>query len=114
MSTTLPKRNQTIQVSGVWDDWTDFKKIIARYPLPNIQAEVVKWYDVGKYLANTLDLELWEWDEDDDDEEDYEPPIACNRCSNYHGKIYNGNLLICAIHPHGFDDETCPDYQSRE
>jgi hypothetical protein len=36
---------------------------------------------------------------------------ACIGCSNYHGRIYNGNLLICAMHPYGWDDENCPDWE---
>ena len=83
-------------------------------PLPEIKTELVKWGDVGNYLTKTLNLILWEWDDDDDDdedEEDYDPPVACNGCYNYHGKIYNGNLLVCAIHPNGSNNDTCPDYQ---
>ncbi|WP_414623882.1 hypothetical protein [Calothrix sp. CCY 0018] len=51
---------------------------------------------------------------DDDVEEDYEDedcvPVACEGCSNYHGQVYNGSLLVCAIHPHGSDSESCPDF----
>ncbi|NJO65951.1 MAG: hypothetical protein HC836_50135 [Richelia sp. RM2_1_2] len=52
---------------------------------------------------------------DDDVEEDYdsEPDYlfaTCNGCSNYHGQLYNGNLLVCAIHPHGLNGESCPDF----
>lgn len=32
---------------------------------------------------------------------------VCSRCRNYYD---NGNKLICAIHPYGFKDEICPDY----
>lgn len=34
---------------------------------------------------------------------------ACIGCSNYHGRIYGGNLLVCAMHPYGWIDENCPD-----
>lgn len=50
-------------------------------------------------------------EEDDGDKQDSVPAI-CNGCSNYHGQVYNGNLLVCAIHPYGFDNETCPDFIS--
>ncbi|BAQ63451.1 hypothetical protein [Geminocystis sp. NIES-3709] len=36
---------------------------------------------------------------------------ACVGCVNYHGQTYNGNLLVCAMHPYGWDDETCPDWK---
>ncbi|MBW4645836.1 MAG: hypothetical protein KME23_23090 [Goleter apudmare HA4340-LM2] len=35
---------------------------------------------------------------------------ACVGCHNYHGQVYGGNLLVCAMHPHGSDDPTCPDW----
>lgn len=37
---------------------------------------------------------------------------ACVGCYHYHGRIYGGNLLVCAMHPYGWDDENCPDWQS--
>lgn len=37
---------------------------------------------------------------------------ACRGCRNYHGHVYGGNLLVCAIHPSGVEDDTCPDWES--
>ena len=46
----------------------------------------------------------------------YKPSLenhpACIGCRHYHGKAYNGNLLVCAIHPYGYEDTTCPDWES--
>ncbi|MBD2213163.1 hypothetical protein H6G64_09110 [Calothrix sp. FACHB-156] len=36
---------------------------------------------------------------------------ACIGCTNYHGQVYGGNLLVCAMHPHGWDDNNCPDWE---
>lgn len=36
---------------------------------------------------------------------------ACSGCCHYHGRIYSGNLLVCAMHPYGWDDANCPDWQ---
>jgi hypothetical protein len=36
---------------------------------------------------------------------------ACIGCNNYHGNVYSGNLLVCAMHPHGWDDKNCPDWE---
>ncbi|MEA5505702.1 hypothetical protein VB735_21835 [Halotia wernerae UHCC 0503] len=41
-----------------------------------------------------------------------EQNAACIGCNNYHGQVYGGNLLVCAMHPHGWDDESCPDWES--
>lgn len=39
---------------------------------------------------------------------------ACIGCQHYHGQMYSGNLLVCAMHPHGRDDENCPDWEKQE
>lgn len=35
---------------------------------------------------------------------------ACIGCANYHGQSYNGNLLVCAMHPNGYEESSCPDW----
>ncbi|MDB9311192.1 hypothetical protein PN471_21690 [Aphanizomenon sp. CS-733/32] len=40
-----------------------------------------------------------------------EKNAACIGCSHYHGQVYSGNLLVCAMHPHGWDDQSCPDWE---
>jgi len=37
---------------------------------------------------------------------------ACVGCRNYHGQAYGGNLLVCGMHPYGWEDEKCPDWES--
>ncbi|HHP7245609.1 MAG TPA: hypothetical protein ACFE0H_13075 [Elainellaceae cyanobacterium] len=37
---------------------------------------------------------------------------ACMGCKHYHGHIYNDNLLVCAMHPFGWDSGDCPDWES--
>lgn len=38
---------------------------------------------------------------------------ACRGCRNYHGQVYGGNLLVCAMHPTGVEsDESCPDWEA--
>lgn len=36
---------------------------------------------------------------------------ACIGCQHYHGQVYSGNLLVCAMHPYGWDDKDCPDWE---
>jgi hypothetical protein len=36
---------------------------------------------------------------------------ACVGCQHYHGHIYSGNLLVCGMHPYGWSDEHCPDWE---
>lgn len=37
---------------------------------------------------------------------------TCVGCRNYHGQEYGGNLLVCGMHPYGWEGETCPDWES--
>ncbi len=42
---------------------------------------------------------------------DFHP--ACIGCVNYHGRVYNGNILICGMHPYGWETENCPDWENQ-
>jgi hypothetical protein len=37
---------------------------------------------------------------------------ACRGCRNYHGQVYGGNLLVCAMHPMGVESDSCPDWEA--
>lgn len=37
---------------------------------------------------------------------------ACVGCRHYHGQMYGGNVLVCAMHPYGSEAENCPDWES--
>lgn len=39
-------------------------------------------------------------------------PVACRGCCNYHGRVYGGQLLVCAMHPYGVEVDHCPDWQT--
>ena len=36
----------------------------------------------------------------------------CAGCSYYHGESYGGQMLVCALHPSGPDDDGCLDWDS--
>jgi len=36
---------------------------------------------------------------------------ACIGCHHYHGQVYGGNLLVCGMHPYGWEGENCPDWE---
>lgn len=62
-------------------------------------------------------FEEWEIFTDDDFTSiNYHTPSAksnpaCINCANYHGQAYNGNLLVCAMHPSGYEGDSCPDWE---
>jgi len=37
---------------------------------------------------------------------------ACIGCRHYHGQSYNGVMLVCGMHPFGWEEEKCPDWES--
>jgi hypothetical protein len=37
---------------------------------------------------------------------------ACVGCRHYHGQAYGGNLLVCGMHPSGWEDDSCPDWEA--
>lgn len=96
--------------------------------LEQLQSGVVE--EVDSLIQDFVDLlivtsdeidsalgEEWESFIDDDfTSVNYHPPSALNNpacidCANYHGQSYNGNLLVCAMHPSGWDDKSCPDWE---
>ncbi len=36
---------------------------------------------------------------------------ACIGCQHYHGRVYSGNMLVCGMHPYGWTDDNCPDWE---
>ncbi|MCU0525817.1 MAG: hypothetical protein MUF72_13425 [Elainella sp. Prado103] len=38
-------------------------------------------------------------------------PETCQGCCHYHGQVYGGNRLICAMHPYGVEEDRCPDWE---
>ncbi len=37
---------------------------------------------------------------------------ACVGCQHYHGQVYGDTLLVCGMHPYGWEGETCPDHEA--
>jgi GAF domain-containing protein len=52
-----------------------------------------------------------EWPLTDSVEPSPQQHPACAGCRHYHGQVYSGNLLVCGMHPYGWDSENCPDWE---
>ena len=39
---------------------------------------------------------------------------TCVGCCHYYGETHGGNLLVCAMHPYGVEDSTCPDWERQQ
>lgn len=99
--------------------------------LEEVEGELVQ--EIEKLIENTfspvvgdedeIDRQeyLWDnWNVDEIGEQDFlNPKIeanskhhpACIGCSHYHGRVYSGNLLVCGMHPYGWSDWQCPDWE---
>ncbi|NEQ35557.1 MAG: hypothetical protein F6K40_04275 [Okeania sp. SIO3I5] len=109
------------EISEVFDEWGKLSEEITEEIQINIAAEI------NEYLNDLIDPTIEVYSDSDvetQEEEDIdyylvdrvEPTLekhpACRGCINYHGQVYGGNLLVCAMHPHGVEDESCPDWES--
>jgi hypothetical protein len=52
-----------------------------------------------------------EWPIIDSVEPSVQKHPACMGCRHYHGQMYGGNLLVCGMHPYGWDEANCPDWE---
>ena len=55
-----------------------------------------------------------EWQVSEPEESLFVQHPACVGCRHFHGQYYGGNLLVCGMHPYGWDSENCPDWESDE
>lgn len=81
-------------------------------------VEVLQLFFDDEYLNDVEDNsyfldedDFYSWLQDTKIKPNLNANPACRGCSNYHGQSYNGNLLVCGIHPYGWDGENCPDWQ---
>lgn len=69
--------------------------------------------DNGRHIETCPNCGKVLQDEEDENLENENQPLACVGCKNYHGETYNDVVLICAIHPSGYDKGSiCPDWQN--
>lgn len=79
-----------------------------------LDQEVEGWMEPFFELLETLELSLMETTSPVS--QTVEPMMnehkACVGCRHYHGQAYNGVMFVCGMHPYGWDDENCPDWES--
>ncbi|MEO1670078.1 MAG: hypothetical protein AAFR77_04700 [Cyanobacteria bacterium J06631_2] len=87
-----------------------------------VEDFIHNFVDVIVTTSDDIEAALFDdWDnfvDDDFTSVSYHTPSAqsnpaCIDCANYHGHAYNGNLLVCAMHPQGMDDSSCPDWSQK-
>ncbi|MEB3340359.1 hypothetical protein [Okeania sp.] len=108
------------EISEVFEEWGKFSEEITEEIQTNIIAELDEYLNdlIEPRIEVYLDFDV----ETQEEEVDYhfvdrvKPTLenhpACRGCTHYHGQAYGGNLLVCAMHPYGVEDESCPDWES--
>jgi hypothetical protein len=96
---------------------------IAEQVQMEISSEIEYWWEEVEQPRREIHREAEDFFSDSflDDSEFFNPKVeptsethpACIGCRHYHGRIYSGNLLVCGIHPYGWEDRDCPDWENR-
>ena len=99
----------------------DFVEQIQDVIVTEVDGFVKDFIDPIIEASSEFENIIWEDLEDFADDTDftgvgYQKPStennpACINCANYHGHIYDDNLLVCGMHPYGWEDENCPDWE---
>ena len=102
----------------------DFVEQLQEVVVNEVDSFIQDFLDAIAETSDDMESSLWE--DLDEFTEDYDfmgvgfqhptPEIhpACINCTHYHGRIYNDNLLVCGMHPYGWDDENCPDWEENK
>ncbi|NET37815.1 MAG: hypothetical protein F6K19_38395 [Cyanothece sp. SIO1E1] len=99
------------------DDLIEFSDAILEQLETNIHSEI----DQFQYFLESFLETLGGFEETIDETSSpirntVEPMLqqhsACIGCHHYHGQVYGGNLLVCAMHPYGPELESCSDWES--
>lgn len=88
-----------IEVDTLVDDFID---IVSE---TSIEFESSFWEDIDNLVNDDfVDITLETPGEDNH--------AACVGCHHYHGQAYNGQILVCGMHPYGVEDNYCPDWEA--
>ncbi|MBO9999786.1 MAG: hypothetical protein J7641_12420 [Cyanobacteria bacterium SID2] len=98
ISEALPLDEMTREIEKTLEEWLD--------PL----------FEIDREFEFHWDFEIVEDDNDPFVTVTYVPPThtcypTCRGCQHYHGQMYGENLLVCGMHPYGWEGETCPDWK---
>ena len=80
--------------------------------------------DFNDFLTeNQIDIEFDFWEEIENFADDFDfvevtqvqakkdNNPACIGCHHYHGQAYNGQILVCGMHPYGVENDHCLDWE---
>lgn len=89
-----------------WQDIKDSIKEFVNFEAEyNLDTEFNIWQDIENFVEDSEFVEISTETPTKDNH------AACIECNNYHGQAYNGQIFVCAMHPYGVEDDSCPDWE---
>ncbi len=112
-------------VETLVDVTEDFAGQIQEAIAPDLETQINHFFDpiLEAYLGFEVAIEEALWASEATLEESLRPvrrtvePVlnehaTCVGCQHYHGQAYNGVMFVCGMHPYGWEEENCPDWES--
>ncbi|MEM8780087.1 MAG: hypothetical protein AAGF26_14680 [Cyanobacteria bacterium P01_G01_bin.49] len=113
-------------VTVAFEDFVDEVSQVAEETAGKFQDDLVQEVDqfIDDLLVSVVDISIEEeinlpyYLNDESDwlvspkiEPTFNVHPACRGCEHYHGRVHGKNLLVCAMHPYGWYDLHCPDWE---
>ncbi len=104
--------------SAPWEDLGEGR--IRRYEMPDIvpriNIDTARMREVYQDIARQLrrmDLRILQDEPIQFEQQPAEQSTLkqCRGCKNFHGRRYGDELLVCAMHPYGYESGPCPDLE---
>ncbi|MGV2826547.1 hypothetical protein [Myxosarcina sp. GI1(2024)] len=106
------------EFSETLDDFVEHFQDVVTYEIDSFIQDFIAIIDESQ---DEFEVNIWEEFDDFVEDGDFmgvgfqrptaENNPACINCLHYHGRIYHDKLLVCAMHPYGWVDENCPDWE---
>ncbi|NMG59549.1 hypothetical protein E1H12_13735 [Geitlerinema sp. P-1104] len=121
--------DQQLEEAVIWSQERSdevYNQLQEVFPLDELSQEIDRTFDDWLQGLEFLlfDEDTGDWDIPDSRETSdpfvhmtYVTPTktthpACIDCRHYHGHQYGDTLLVCGMHPYGWDGEDCPDWET--
>jgi uncharacterized FlaG/YvyC family protein len=101
---------------------TDLSEQLQDTLTTEVDRYVEDFIDLMKETNQELEFNLWQEIENLVEDSEFveittEMPTqdkyaACMGCRHYHGQAYNGQILVCGMHPYGVEEDTCGDWEN--
>jgi hypothetical protein len=102
----------TIELNDLMEETENFFQELIDMLWENDSTEEIDEHNDNVNAPNE-DWDNWFTNETYSLKPDPEKHPACVGCNHYHGYTYGGNMLVCAMHPYGWENKNCPDWEAK-